>query len=70
MPVDEVCLQDERNWELERLEGDEQRLLNLEKGIKKINQKLDPSDSLISLPGVRHITRKGIKERPLPFLFF
>ena len=61
MPVDEICLQEEMNWELDRLECDEQRLLNLEKQIEKINQKLDPSDSFISMPGVRHILAGGIR---------
>lgn len=61
MPVDEVCLQDEMNWELDRLECDEQRLFNLEKQIEKINQKLDPSDSFISMPGVRHTLAGGIR---------
>ena len=61
MPLDALCLQDEMNWELDTLERDEQRLLHLEKQIKKINQKLDPSDSLTSLPGVRHITAAGIR---------
>jgi transposase len=61
MPVDEICLQEEMNWELDRLESDEQRLLNLEKQIEKINQKLDPSDSFISIPGVRHILAGSIR---------
>lgn len=61
MPVDEICLQEEMNWELDGLEQDEQRLLNLEKQIEKINQKLDPSDCLISIPGVRHILAGSIR---------
>lgn len=61
MPVDKVCLQDEMNWEIDQLECLEKRLLNLEKQIEKINQKLDPSDSFISMPGVRHILAGSIR---------
>jgi len=61
MPVDVACLQEEMNWEIDTLERDETRLLNLEKQIEKINQKLDPSDSFISLPGIRHILAGGIR---------
>lgn len=61
MPIDVGALQDEMIWELDSLERDEKHLLTLEKQIKKINQKLDPSDSFISLPGVRHILAGSIR---------
>ena len=61
MPFDERTLQDELNWELDQLEREEQRRDLLEKQIEKINTKLDPTDSLISLPGIRHILAAGIR---------
>lgn len=61
MPIDVACLQEEINWEIDTLDREEERLHKLEKQIKKINQKLDPSDSFISLPGIRHILAGGIR---------
>ena len=61
MPFDERILQDELNWELDQLEREEQRRHLLELQIKKLNRKLDPTDSLISLPGIRHILAAGIR---------
>lgn len=61
MPIDETCLQDEMIWELDCLEREEQRLRKLEKHIENINQKLDPSQSFVSLPGIRHILAGGIR---------
>lgn len=61
VPFDERILQDELNWELDQLEREEQRRDLLEHEIKKLNRKLDPTDSLISLPGVQHILAAGIR---------
>ncbi|MEA3408937.1 MAG: IS110 family transposase [Candidatus Eisenbacteria bacterium] len=61
MPFDERILQDELNWELDQLEREEQRRHLLELHIKKLNRKIDPTDSLISLPGIRHILAAGIR---------
>lgn len=61
MPIDVPCLQEEMNWEIDTLQRDEERLLKLEKQIEQINKKLDPSDSFISLPGIRHILAGGIR---------
>jgi transposase len=61
MPFDERILQDELNWELDQLEREEQRRDLLGKQIEKINAKLDPTDSLISLPGIQHILAAGIR---------
>ncbi|MFH1866158.1 MAG: transposase [Candidatus Eisenbacteria bacterium] len=61
MPFDESILQNELNWELDQLEREEQRRDLLEKQIKRINAKLDPTDSLISLPGIQHILAAGIR---------
>lgn len=61
MPFDERILQDEINWELDQLEREEERRGLLELQIKKLNRKLDPTDSLISLPGIQHILAAGIR---------
>jgi transposase len=61
MPFDERILQDELNWELDQLEREEQRRGLLELQMKKLNRKIDPTDSLISLPGIRHILAAGIR---------
>jgi len=61
MPFDERILQDELNWELDQLEREEERRNLLGKQIKKINTKLDPTDSLISLPGIQHILAAGVR---------
>jgi len=61
MPFDERVLQDELNWELDQLEREEKRRDLLELQVKKLNRKLDPTDSLISLPGIQHILAAGIR---------
>ena len=61
MPFDEVLLQEEMVSELAQLERDEITLKQLEKQIEHLNKKLDPSDALISMPGVRHILAGGIR---------
>ncbi len=61
MPIDVGCVQEDMTWEMDSLERDESHLLTLETKIKQINQKLDPSDSFISMPGVRHILAGSIR---------
>ncbi len=53
IPFDETLLQKEMNWELEQLEGEETKLRELNKRIQTCNQKLDPHDCMISLPGIQ-----------------
>ena len=61
MPFDEGLLQEDMNWELDQLEQEEQRILQLENQLKTCNQTLDPQDVMLSLPGVQHITAAGIR---------
>ncbi|NKB69632.1 MAG: IS110 family transposase [Candidatus Latescibacteria bacterium] len=61
MPLDERLLQEEINWELDQLEREEQRVVSLENQLKECNQKLDPQDAFLSLPGIQHITAAGIR---------
>ena len=61
MPFDDALLQDEMVTELQRLRQDEVLVRDLEKRIASLNQKLDPGDSLISLPGIRHILAGGVR---------
>lgn len=61
MPFDGRILQDELNWELDQLEREEERRDLLELQMKKLNRELDPTDSLISLPGIQHILAAGIR---------
>ncbi|MFH1690463.1 MAG: IS110 family transposase [Candidatus Eisenbacteria bacterium] len=61
MPFDERILKDDINWELDQLEREEQRRDLLAHEIKDLNKRLDPHDSLISLPGIRHILAAGIR---------
>ena len=61
MPFEETLLQEEMNWEIDQLEQEEQRILSLENQLKQCNQKLDPQDAFLSLPGVQHITAAGIR---------
>ena len=61
MPFDEELLQADMQWEIDQLEREEQRLLHLENQIKTCNQKLDPQDAFLSLPGVQHILAGGIR---------
>ncbi len=61
IPFDETLLQEEMNWELDQLESEEARLRELNKRIETCNQKLDPHDCMISLPGIQHILAAGIQ---------
>lgn len=61
MPFDDAMLQDEMVTELQRLQQDEKLVRDLEKRIAGLNQQLDPGDSLISLPGIRHILAGGVR---------
>jgi transposase len=61
IPFDETLLQEEMNWELDQLESEESRPRELNKRIRTCNQKLDPHDCMISLPGVQHILAAGIQ---------
>jgi len=61
MPLDEALLQADMQWELDPLKREEQRLLQLENQIKACNQKLDPQDAFLSLPGVQHLLAGGIR---------
>ncbi len=61
MPFDAQVLQDEINWELDQLEREEERRDLLEQQIKQLNKRLDPTDALISLPGIQHILAAGIR---------
>jgi transposase len=61
MPFDEQILKDEINWELDQLEREEERRLLLERQIKELDKKLDPTDALISLPGIQHVLAAGIR---------
>ena len=61
IPFDETLLQEEMNWELDQLEGEEIPLRELNKRIETCNQKLDPHDCMISLPGIQHILAAGIQ---------
>lgn len=60
-PFDEEILRDEINWELDQLEREEKRRHLLEQHIKELDKKLDPTDSIISLPGIQHILAAGIR---------
>jgi transposase len=61
MPFDEEILRDEINWELDQLEREEKRRHLLEQQIKELHKKLDPTDALISLPGIQHVLAAGIR---------
>lgn len=61
MPFDESLLQEDINWELDQLEREEQRVLHLENQLKAGNQKIDPQDAFLSLPGIQHVTAAGIR---------
>ena len=61
MPFDEEILRDEINWELDQLERDEKRRRLLEHDTERLNRKLDPTDSLISLPGIQHVLAAGVR---------
>jgi transposase len=61
MPFDEVLLQQEMEGELDRLECEEQEVLQLEQQIRHHQRQLDPQGALISLPGISHILAAGIR---------
>ena len=61
MPFDEGLLQEDMHWELDQLEREEQRVLDLEKQLKVCNQKLDPQEAFLSLPGVQHVIAAGMR---------
>jgi len=61
IPFDETLLQEQMNWELDQLEWEETRKKDLEAQIRKLNKKLDPQGSVISLPGIADIIGAGVR---------